>query len=82
VQQAGNNDRMSWGSTGNRATDYSNHAKQHQTRATGSTASDTTPSAPLPQGDALVAYEKVKQEKNSEGKENGEIKFDINVRRV
>ena len=42
----------------------------------------TTPGASLPQGDALVAYENVKRAKNSEGNENGEIKFDINVRRV
>ena len=42
----------------------------------------TTTGAPLLQGDALVAYEIMKRAKNSEGNENGEIKFDIKVRRV
>ena len=42
----------------------------------------TNTGAPLLQGDALVAYENVKRAKDSEGNENGEIKFDINVRRV
>jgi hypothetical protein len=52
-----------------------NRAKHHQTQATGSTAPDTTPSAPLPRSDALVMirktaqqqlinYEKIKQEIN------------------
>jgi hypothetical protein len=60
-----------------------NQAKQHHTWATGSTASDTTTGTPLQQGDALVAYENVRREKNSEGKENGRgIKCDINVRRA
>ena len=38
-----------------------------------------TTGAPLPHGDALVAYENLRWEKNSEGNENGEKKFDINV---
>ena len=42
----------------------------------------TTTGAPLLQGDALVAYEHMKWAKNSEGNENGEIKFDIKLRRV
>ena len=42
----------------------------------------TTTGAPLLQGDALVAYENMKRAKNSEGNENGEIKFDIKVRSV
>ena len=38
-----------------------NQAKQHQTRATGSTAPDTTTGTPLQQGDTLVAYENGKR---------------------
>jgi len=48
--------------------------------ATGSTAPDATPSAPLPQGDALVAYESLKREKKCNGRKNGrEMILDIKV---
>jgi LysM repeat protein len=82
VREASNDDVMKWESyrkPNGLSTDY---AKHNQTMATGSTASEPTTGTPLQQGDALVAYENVKREKNSEGKENGEIKFDINVCRV
>jgi hypothetical protein len=39
-----------------------NKAKHNQTMATGSTAPDTTPSAPLPHSDALVAIQKTAQQ--------------------
>jgi len=40
----------------------------------------TTPSAPLPQGDALVAYPNLRQEKKCAGKKSGyEVMRDINV---
>jgi hypothetical protein len=82
MQEAGNDDVMMCGIYRKLPTGYLNHAKQHQTGYTASVPSEPLPQAPLPQGDALVAYENVKWEKNSEGKENGEIKFDINVCRV
>jgi hypothetical protein len=63
----------------NQATDYSNYTKQHQTSTTASES--TNPGAPLPQGDALVAYEKPKQENNCEGKKIGnEMKSDMNLK--
>ena len=57
--------------------------KQHQTPATTSNPSESpNTGAPPPHGDALVAYESLKREKNSEGNESGEKKFDMNVCRV
>jgi hypothetical protein len=60
--------------------------KQHQTTSTTSKPSEpATTGAPLPCGDALVAYEKLKREKNNEGKENDfkrTWKFDICVGEV
>jgi hypothetical protein len=57
--------------------------KHNQTGYTASEPSESTnPGAPLSQGDALVAYENLKREKNSEGNEDGEKKFNINVCRV
>jgi hypothetical protein len=48
-----------------------NCAKHNQTGYTASKPSEpTNPSAPLPQGDALVAYENVKWEKSCLGKGN------------
>jgi len=76
------------------ATDYSNHAKHHQTRATGSTAPDATPSAPLPHRNTLIAiwktaqqqlinYENIKWEINWAGRESGcKMKCNINVLNV
>ena len=49
------------------ATDYWNHAKQHQTSYT---ASDATPGASLLQGDALITYENLKRENNCKGMES------------
>ena len=59
-----------------------NKTKQQQTRPTASEPSESTnPSAPLPQGDALVAYEKLKQGKNCAGKESGyEMKSEMNLK--
>jgi hypothetical protein len=57
-----------------------NQTKQHQTWATGSTAPDTTPSTPLPQGNALIPYPNLRQEKKCAGKKSGyEVMHDINV---
>jgi hypothetical protein len=69
------------------------NGKQHETEPSIYGKDQTTPNslgtlraattgAPLPCGDALVTYENLKREKNSEGNENGEKKFDINVCRV
>jgi hypothetical protein len=71
VQEAGNDDVMSWESYRKPNRISMNKAKHNQTMATGSTAPDTTPSAPLPQGDALVAYENLKREKKCNGRKNG-----------
>ena len=67
MQKASNDDGMIYGIYRKLATDYWNDAKQHQTSYT---ASDATPGAPLLQGDALVAYENLKREKNCKGMES------------
>ena len=81
MQNASNDMVWNWESTSNRATDYLNYAKQHQTSATASEPSESTnPGAPLLQGNALITYENQKQKKKCVGKKNGcEIMCDIKV---
>jgi hypothetical protein len=60
-------------------------AKQQQTTATASEPSEPLPQVPPLHGDALVAIEKLKREKNNEGREKDfkrNWKFDICVGKV
>jgi hypothetical protein len=83
VREAGNDVVLGCKTTRNGTTYLWEMTKQQQTGSTASEPSESTnPGAPLSQGDALVAYENLKREKNSEGNEDGEKKFNINVCRV
>ena len=62
VQEAGNDDVISWESYRKPNRISMNKAKHNQTMATGSTAPDTTPSAPLPHSDTLVTIQKTAQQ--------------------
>jgi hypothetical protein len=63
------------------STDYLNYAKQHQISTTASGPSKSTnPGAPLPQGNALIAYKNLKHKKKCNGRKNRcEMILDIKV---
>jgi hypothetical protein len=71
VRKAGNGVVLDCKMTRNRTSYLWEMTKQQQTGSTASEPSESTnPGAPLPQGDALVAYENVKREKSCLGKGN------------